>query len=137
MSTHVNPNPLSSEYAAAPQEGAPGTTTTTTTTETTEHHRGHPHTATGTTGTAGTTTTSGEGMGHKLKSGIAAVHGTGEALRGAFNAKVDEVGGDREGVAKNTAVQNQGLSEVETGNFAHGTKNREGVVPGDGERRAY
>lgn len=40
-----------------------------------------------------------------------------------------------EGVAKNERIANAGDSEMTTGQFAHSTKNREGVVPGDHERR--
>ena len=39
------------------------------------------------------------------------------------------------GVAKNDAVAKQGYGEISTGHFGSGTKNREGVVPGDNERR--
>jgi hypothetical protein len=36
---------------------------------------------------------------------------------------------------KNELVVNEGVDEMMTGEFSHATKNREGVVPGDYERR--
>jgi len=40
-----------------------------------------------------------------------------------------------ESVAKNERIANAGESEMATGEFASSTKNREGVAPGDQERR--
>ena len=37
---------------------------------------------------------SGQGMMGKIKGAAATVHGTGEALRGAFNTSVDKMAGD-------------------------------------------
>lgn len=39
------------------------------------------------------------------------------------------------GKAKNDAVAREGYGEISTGHFAPGTKNREGAIPGDKERR--
>jgi len=70
-----------------------------------------------------------------LKGVFAGIHGAGEALRGTVNSAVDEVAGDAHGKAKNDAVTVGGVNEMESGQFTQGTKNREGVVPGDQERR--
>jgi len=70
-----------------------------------------------------------------VKNMLAAVHGVGEKVRGEFNGRVDAAMGEREGVRKNAAIANAGDAEIQTGQFSHATKNREGVVPGDGERR--
>jgi hypothetical protein len=40
-----------------------------------------------------------------------------------------------EGIAKNERIANAGNSEMATGQFAKSTKNREGAVPGDHDRR--
>jgi len=70
-----------------------------------------------------------------VKGLFAAAHGAGEKLRGEFNAGVDRTFDEKEGVAKNEAVARAGDGEMTTGRFTHSTKNREGAVPGDGERR--
>jgi len=74
-----------------------------------------------------------------VKGVLAGIHGIGEKLRGEFNEGIDEAfnenGSQAEGVARNAAVANAGDKELTTGQFAHGTKNREGVVPGNNERR--
>ena len=86
------------------QSGAQPTqpyTTPQTTTTTTHTSRGTDRgpTTTGTYVTAPGATTgervsSGEGLMGKMKGAAAAVHGTGEALRGAFNTGVDNMAGD-------------------------------------------
>jgi len=91
---------------------------------------------TGTTGTTAPTSTAHEAA-KGIKGAFAAVHGAGEAIRGTINSAVDDVANDREGVAKNNQVAGSGLDEIETGRFSSQTKNREGAIPGDKERRTY
>jgi len=101
--------------------GTTGTTPTTSTTGTTGHT------------TTGTTTGGGHGQAGQVASGIkgvfAKVHGAGEEIRGQFNGAVDEAFHENTGVAKNNSVATAGRNEMETGQFAHGTKQREGVQP--------
>jgi len=93
--------------------------------------------ATTTTGTA--PAGAGAGAGHSAASGIkgvfAGIHGAGEALRGTVNSAVDEMAGDSHGKVKNDNITVGGVNEMESGNFTVGTKNREGAIPGDHERR--
>jgi hypothetical protein len=42
----------------------------------------------------------------------------------------------KEGVAKNQKIAQEGEYQMDSGKFSEGTKNREGVVPGGGERRS-
>jgi len=71
-----------------------------------------------------------------VKGLAAAVHGTGEMLRGHINATVDRAVNDKAGEARNSAIAAAGENEITTGQFSHGTKNREGAIPGaDGDRR--
>jgi len=71
-----------------------------------------------------------------VKGLAAAVHGTGEMLRGNINAIVDRAVNDKAGEARNNAIAAAGENEITTGQFSHGTKNREGAIPGaDGDRR--
>jgi len=76
---------------------------------------------------------------HGVKGVLAGIHGVGEKVRGEFNGAIDgafnENGSQSEGVVKNAAVANAGDAERKTGQFTHATKNREGAVPGDNERR--
>jgi len=87
--------------------------------------------STGTTGTTG-----GSGQVKQVASGIkgvfAKVHGAGEEIRGEFNGAVDEAFGEHTGVAKNSSVATAGRNEMETGKFASGTRQREGVDPAIG-----
>jgi hypothetical protein len=41
----------------------------------------------------------------------------------------------KEGVAKNQKIAQEGEYQMNSGKFSEGTKNREGAVPGDGGRR--
>lgn len=106
-------NPATQSTAAYTNEMDPSQSTTgptapytSTETTTTTHTSRAPHssTAAGNT-TAGPFATSGgtvgnervesgQGMMGKIKGAAAAVHGTGEALRGAFNTSVDKMAGD-------------------------------------------
>ncbi|KFZ12358.1 hypothetical protein V501_04267, partial [Pseudogymnoascus sp. VKM F-4519 (FW-2642)] len=96
MSTHPTQTPISTTTAP--------TQTTTTTTTTTQHA---PNNA---------------GLAQKAHSALAAVHGTGEAVRGHFNAAVDDAFGESKGVQKNARVENEGLNEIASGHFGTGTK---------------
>jgi len=99
---------------------------------------------TATTGHTGTTTTStgtgGHGQAGQIGSGIKGIfakfHGAGEEIRGQFNGAVDGAFHEPSGVAKNNDVATAGKNEMETGHFAHGTKQREGVQPGIGGGRS-
>ncbi|KAH6616277.1 hypothetical protein C7974DRAFT_41662 [Boeremia exigua] len=55
------------------------------------------------------------GLADAVKKGVGLVHGTGEAIRGNFNAAVDQAGGDRAGVEKNTAIASKGADEIDHG----------------------
>ncbi|KAF1932559.1 uncharacterized protein M421DRAFT_21144, partial [Didymella exigua CBS 183.55] len=72
------------------------------------------------------------GIGGAIKKGVGMVHGTGEAIRGNFNAAVDQAGGDRVGVDKNAAIATKGANEIEHG--YHRTGHGAGVTPVDAER---
>jgi len=56
----------------------------------------------------------GSQIGSDLKSAVKGIHGAGEALRGNINQTVDSAFNDRAGEAKNQAVAQKGLNEVET-----------------------
>jgi hypothetical protein len=58
--------------------------------------------------------------------------GTGEAIRGNFNAAVDQAGGDRIGAEKNRAIASQGANEIDHG--YHRTGHGAGVTPSDIDR---
>ncbi|KAJ4407180.1 hypothetical protein N0V91_004062 [Didymella pomorum] len=70
---------------------------------------------------------SSSGIGDAIKKGVGMVHGTGEAIRGNFNAAVDQAGGDRVGVDKNAAIAAKGADEIEHG--YHRTGHGAGVTP--------
>jgi len=72
------------------------------------------------------------GIGDAIKKGVGMVHGTGEAIRGNVNAALDQAGGDRVGVEKNTAIASKGANEIEHG--YHRTGHGAGVTPVDTER---
>jgi hypothetical protein len=93
---------------------------------------------------------SSSGIGDAIKKGVGMVHvsnlgsefllcqptdslqGTGEAIRGNFNAAVDQAGGDRVGVDKNAAIATKGADEIEHG--YHRTGHGAGVTPVDADR---
>lgn len=56
--------------------------------------------------------------------------GTGEALRGNFNAAVDGIAGDRAGVQKNEAIAARGTDEMDHG-YHHDRGTGAGVTPVD------
>lgn len=57
--------------------------------------------------------------------------GTGEAIRGNFNAAVDSATGDREAAQRNQNIASRGMDEFENGHY-HGTG--AGVTPVDTDR---
>jgi hypothetical protein len=93
---------------------------------------------------------SSSGIGDAVKKGVGMVHvrlsdphalfehhtdmiqGTGEAIRGNFNAAVDQASGDRLGVDKNAAVASKGADEIDHG--YHRAGHGAGVTPVDRER---
>ncbi|KAF1978607.1 hypothetical protein BU23DRAFT_228826 [Bimuria novae-zelandiae CBS 107.79] len=76
-------------------------------------------------------TGTGEGLGNAIKKGISRVHGTGEAIRGNFNAAVDSATGDREAAERQQNIASRGVDEFETGHY-HGAG--AGVTPVDTDR---
>ncbi|ODQ50227.1 hypothetical protein SAICODRAFT_174024 [Saitoella complicata NRRL Y-17804] len=82
-------------------------------------------------------TNTGTNTGSSAASGVkgiaAAIHGAGEQLRGTFNSGVDAAFNDKEGVAKNEAVTQQGRNEVQTGE--PGCGQGLGANPASGEGR--
>jgi len=119
-----NPVNESASYSAAGSANAPLNTTSAYGTST------HPN-------TTSTSTTHGTKSSklNEVKGVVAAIHGAGEKLRGEFNSGVDRAFNESSGVAKNQRIANAGDTEMTTGQFTHATKNREGVVPGDHEKR--
>ena len=60
---------------------------------------------------------------------LIAYQGAGETFRGTFNSAVDRTLDEPGTSAKNDAIANQGVREMDTGNFNSETKAREGVNP--------
>jgi hypothetical protein len=48
------------------------------------------------------------------------VHGTGEAIRGKFNAAVDSASGDKASATKNEEIAQKGVDEWDRGYRGHG-----------------
>jgi hypothetical protein len=44
------------------------------------------------------------GLGESIRKGVGKVHGTGEAIRGEFNAAIDKAAGDKASATKNEEV---------------------------------
>lgn len=57
------------------------------------------------------------------------LQGTGEAIRGEFNAAIDKAAGDQSGVVHNKEIANKGVNEWDTGYRGHNA----GVTPVDTE----
>ncbi|KAL1636589.1 hypothetical protein SLS56_001174 [Neofusicoccum ribis] len=70
----------------------------------------------------------GETTGTGLRGAAGAVHGVGEAIRGTINTAADSAMGSKSGVAKNQAITDRGIDEIQTGRY-HGTG--AGVTPAD------
>lgn len=84
---------------------------------------------------ASTGASAGAETGRAVKSGLTNLHGIGEAIRGNVNQAVDETFNDKQGVAKNQAISERGINEVETGNYQ---SHNAGVTPADTNReKAY
>ncbi|KAJ4313521.1 hypothetical protein N0V94_006907 [Neodidymelliopsis sp. IMI 364377] len=75
---------------------------------------------------------SSSGLGDAIKKGVGVFHGTGEAIRGNFNAAVDQASGDRASAEKNAAIASQGANEIDHG--YHRTGHGAGVTPADTDR---
>lgn len=60
------------------------------------------------------------GLGESIRKGVGMVHGTGEAIRGNFNAAVDDVAGDKTGAVKNKEIAQKGVDEWDRGYRGHG-----------------
>ncbi|KAL1610334.1 hypothetical protein SLS60_002000 [Paraconiothyrium brasiliense] len=104
-----------------------------------------------------TGSSTGEGLGNAIKKGVGRIHvcvsfltfdflaiflqlsiafthnrqGTGEAIRGNFNAAVDSATGDREAAQRQQNIASRGMDEFEKGHY-HGTG--AGVTPVDTDR---
>jgi len=132
--THTNPN---TTYSSSTHPVTTGTTGTTTTTDAASNNN-VPVERTAA-GVGAGAPVGGASSPHSAAQGIkgvfAGVHGAGEALRGTFNSAVDELAGDAHGKVKNDNITVGGVNEMESGQFTTGTKNREGAIPGDHERR--
>ncbi|OAL49482.1 hypothetical protein IQ07DRAFT_56684 [Pyrenochaeta sp. DS3sAY3a] len=66
------------------------------------------------TGTSGSS-----GLGESIRKGVGMIHGTGEAIRGNFNAAVDTASGDRASAVKNQEIANKGVDEWDRGYRGH------------------
>ncbi|KAF2645042.1 hypothetical protein P280DRAFT_504505 [Massarina eburnea CBS 473.64] len=80
---------------------------------------------------SGSNSHSGTGLGGAIRKGVGLVHGSGEAIRGSFNAAADSATGDHEAAARNQNIATRGVDEMENGHY-HGTG--AGVTPHDTER---
>jgi hypothetical protein len=49
------------------------------------------------------------------------VHGTGEAIRGEFNAAIDNATGDKASATRNKEIAQKGVDEWDRGYRGHGT----------------
>ncbi|KAF2133350.1 hypothetical protein P153DRAFT_428342 [Dothidotthia symphoricarpi CBS 119687] len=78
-----------------------------------------------------TGTSSSGGIGDTIRKGVGMFHGTGEAIRGNFNATLDKATGDSAAAQKNQAIADQGVNEFEHGYQKHRTG--AGVAPGTAE----
>ena len=56
------------------------------------------------------------------------VHGTGEAIRGNFNAAVDQAAGDKSSATKNQEIAQKGVDEWDRGYRGHGMQHLPGSV---------
>ncbi|KAH7139304.1 hypothetical protein B0J11DRAFT_40482 [Dendryphion nanum] len=70
------------------------------------------------------------GLGDAVKKGVGLVHGSGEALRGNFNASIDKATGDRESAIRHEAVASKGADEIDRGYHREHGRNA-GVTPID------
>jgi hypothetical protein len=53
-------------------------------------------------------------IGNDIKAAVKGIHGAGEAIRGTINQSVDTAFNDKTGEAKNRAVTERGINEVES-----------------------
>jgi hypothetical protein len=60
------------------------------------------------------------GLSDTIRKGVGKVHGTGEALRGEFNATIDKAAGDKAGATKNEEIAQKGVDEFDRGYQGHG-----------------
>ncbi|KAF2016158.1 hypothetical protein BU24DRAFT_492303 [Aaosphaeria arxii CBS 175.79] len=72
----------------------------------------------------------GAGLGEAIKKGVGLVHGSGEAIRGNFNAAVDSATGDRESAARHQAIASHGADEIDHG-YHHQQGTGIGLTPVD------
>jgi hypothetical protein len=61
------------------------------------------------------------GLGESIRKGVGMIHGTGEAIRGNFNAAVDSASGDKASATKNQEIAQKGVDEWDRGYRGHGT----------------
>jgi hypothetical protein len=55
----------------------------------------------------------GSNIGNNIKGAVKGIHGAGKAIRGTFNQAVDTAFSDKAGEAKNKAVAEKSINEVE------------------------
>jgi hypothetical protein len=60
------------------------------------------------------------GLGESVRKGVGMVHGTGEAIRGKFNATVDTASGDKASAIRNEEIAQKGVDEWDRGYRGHG-----------------
>jgi hypothetical protein len=60
------------------------------------------------------------GLGESIRKGVGKVHGTGEAIRGEFNAAIDKAAGDKASATKNEEIAQRGVDEFDGGYRGHG-----------------
>src|ERR1700733_10884050 len=61
-------------------------------------------------------------IGNDIKDTVKGIHGAGEAIRGTFNQAVDTAFSDKASEAKNKAVAEKGIKEVEAADRNFGTR---------------
>lgn len=59
-------------------------------------------------------------LGESIRKGVGMVHGTGEAIRGNFNAAIDNAAGDKTNATKNQEIAQKGVDEWDKGYRGHG-----------------
>jgi hypothetical protein len=60
------------------------------------------------------------GLGESIRKGVGMIHGTGEAIRGEFNAAIDNATGDKAAAAHHKEIAQKGVDEWDRGYRGHG-----------------
>jgi hypothetical protein len=64
----------------------------------------------------------GNNIGNNIKGAVKGIHGAGEAIRGTFSQAVDTTFNDKAGEAKNKAVTEKGIKEMEVADRNFGAR---------------